>query len=241
MIKAVFPDFYGTLAHWIPGRDAIQQTACLAEGLKIDVSALPEAYVAADAYMAMVNARLPLSAQAESDRRIFFTEYERIILKTAGLAVSPEKAWSVWKRVDGSPKRLGLYSDVRPTLKALVARGLTVGIISNMGHELENEIDRLRLRRFLKAVSTSASTGVSKPHPAIFKAALVKVGIAAREALHVGDHYESDVVGALRARMQALLLTRDPKGFAPRGCPTIETLGAIIPYLNGTGRLIDSA
>jgi putative hydrolase of the HAD superfamily len=72
---------------------------------------------------------------------------------------------------------------------------------------------------------------VSKPHPAIFQAALAKANVAAHEAVHVGDDYRGDVVGAQNAKMHALFLARKEPAVAPGDCPVITTLREVLPYL----------
>ena len=41
--------------------------------------------------------------------------------------------------------------------------------------------------------------GGSKPHPALFEAALKETGAAPHEIVHVGDNPEHDIMGAIRA------------------------------------------
>ncbi len=240
MIKAVFLDFYGTLAQWVPARESIQWGACQAEGLTVSTEALAQAYPVADDYMARENAHTPLAVRPEAEQQSLLAEYERVLLRAAGLEVALEQAERIWRRVSSAPKELGLYDDVEPALEGVLAAGLRMGIISNMGRELDGVLDRLGLRRFIQVVSTSAEAGISKPNPGIFEAALTKAGIQPQEAIHVGDHYEGDVVGALGARMHALLLAREPSLITPAECPTITTLDELLPYLNNAGYLAAS-
>ena len=61
--------------------------------------------------------------------------------------------------------------------------------------------------------------GVEKPDPEIFRIALRRAGVEAAEAVHVGDLYAVDVVGARRAGLEPVLL--DPHGrYGDRGCRT---------------------
>ena len=238
MIKAVFLDFYGTLARWSPPAEAIQAEACAAEGVSVDEAALARGYLAGDAYMAEENAHAPISARPEAERRAFFAEYERQILGAAGVEVTAEKAGLIWERVDAAPKELRLYEDARPALQELVAAGLKTGIISNMGREqLAALVDRLDLAGLVHVWVSSGDAGVNKPHPAIFEAALAKAGVAAAEAMHVGDHYEGDVVGAQNAHLEALWLVRTGPGDGKGGPPKITTLRGVLPHLHNGGYL----
>ena len=63
--------------------------------------------------------------------------------------------------------------------------------------------------------------GVTKPAPAIFQAALDRVGVSAADAIMVGDSLKADVLGAQAAGIRAALidpgdLYRDAGG---RGSP----------------------
>ena len=54
-------------------------------------------------------------------------------------------------------------------------------------------------------VISSCDCGAAKPDPAIFREAARRTGIAPGEILHVGDRWELDVEGALRAGFGAML------------------------------------
>ena len=231
MIKAVFLDFYGTMAHWAPAAEAIQASACEAEGLRVNEEALAGGYPAADAYMSAEQARSPVLSRPEAERQAFFAEYERRLLAAAGVEVPLETARRIWERIDSTPKELELYDDARPTLEELVGAGLKTGCISNMGSSLHTLMERLGLRQLLHVSATSSEAGVSKPHAAIFQMALAKANVAPHEAIHVGDDYRGDVGGAQNAKMHALLLARKELGVAPGDCPVIKTLREVLPYV----------
>lgn len=231
MIKAVFLDFYGTMARWTPAAEAIQARACEAEGFRVSEEALAGGYPAADAYMSTENARSPMPSRPEAERQAVFAEYERRLLEAAGVDVPLETARRIWERVNGTPKELELYDDARPALEELVGAGLKTGVISNMGPNLHDLIERLGLRHLLHATVTSSEAGMGKPHPAIFQAALAKANVAPHEAIHVGDDYRGDVAGAQNAKMHALLLARQELVTAPGDCAVIKTLREVLPYL----------
>ena len=102
-----------------------------------------------------------------------------------------------------------IYDDVLPTFDALRARGKTLGLISNWDARLDGILRDLGLTRRLDSVVISHQVGAEKPAPAIFRRAVELCGLAPGLALHVGDSYEEDVVGARAAGMQAVWLCRD--------------------------------
>jgi putative hydrolase of the HAD superfamily len=101
------------------------------------------------------------------------------------------------------------YPEVPGVLAALRERGARLAVVSNWDVSLHDVLERTGLRPLLDAVVISAELGAAKPDPAIFRAALERVGAAAGDALHVGDSLEADVEGARAAGVDAVLVARD--------------------------------
>ncbi len=95
-----------------------------------------------------------------------------------------------------------IYDDVLPAFGALRARGKRLGLISNWDARLDGILDDLGLAERLDCVVISHHVGAQKPDPAIFRRAAELCGIAPGRALHVGDSYEDDVLGARAAGMR---------------------------------------
>ena len=89
---------------------------------------------------------------------------------------------------------------VREALRALVARGLVLAVVANWDYGLHEQLRRHGLHRFFAAVVVSAEVGAAKPDPAPFHAALERLGVSPRRALHIGDD-RSDEEGAAAAGM----------------------------------------
>ena len=225
MIRAVFFDFYGTLAHWSPSAEGIQRAAAAEEGLDLDEAALARGYFAADAYMDAENARLPIRSRPPAAVDAFFAQYELILLREAGADVPLDTAGRIWRRVRVAPKEMALFPDAKQTLAAVKAMGVALGVISNIGAELDGWLDRLGIAADLPVRATSGTVGVAKPHPAIFQAALDAAGVAACEAVHVGDSVDGDVEGALRAGLTPVYVQRDASAPAPEGVRVAASLG----------------
>ena len=60
------------------------------------------------------------------------------------------------------------------------------------------------LARLLSFGYCAADVGAKKPHTAMFKRALAHAGVAAEEAVHVGDHPIDDIQGATNAGMKTI-------------------------------------
>ncbi len=97
-------------------------------------------------------------------------------------------------------------ADVVPVLERLLALGLTLAIASNANGVLQRMFDRVGLTRYFHAICDSCVEGVEKPDPRFFRIVLERAGGRPETALHVGDLYHVDVVGARRAGLDALLL-----------------------------------
>lgn len=111
-------------------------------------------------------------------------------------------------------------------LRSLRAAGLVVGCISNSDGSVARLLDAVGLGDTLDFVVDSGVVGVEKPDPAIFRLALERAGVAASEALHAGDLYAVDVVGARRAGIEPVLL--DPLGrYGDRGCRTARDVPSL--------------
>jgi HAD superfamily hydrolase (TIGR01509 family) len=106
---------------------------------------------------------------------------------------------TLWSRV---------LPDSSPALERLRKRGFSLGVISNSIGTMEEQLERLGLGQHFDTVIDSAIVGVEKPHPEIFQIALDRAGVAASEALFVGDTYSVDVGGAGLAGLTGALMDR---------------------------------
>ena len=104
-----------------------------------------------------------------------------------------------------------VFEDVLPTLHALSALGLKLGVISNWDRRLGPLLRRLKLYGYFDAVVVSCNVGSAKPSPAIFGHAVKRLGVPPDAILHVGDNLEMDVHGARAAGLQALQICRGAK------------------------------
>jgi putative hydrolase of the HAD superfamily len=119
--------------------------------------------------------------------------------------------------------RFRAYPEVPAALARLRAAGARLAVVSNWDISLHDVLERTDLRRLVDAVVISAELGVAKPDPAIFRAALERLGVPADGALHVGDSVEHDVAGARAAGIEAVLVVRDGAD-APAGVRVVASL-----------------
>jgi putative hydrolase of the HAD superfamily len=119
--------------------------------------------------------------------------------------------------------RFRAFPEVPEVLRRARARGTRLVVVSNWDVSLHDVLDATGLTPLLDAVVTSAELGAAKPDPAIFRRGLELAGVAAGEALHVGDDAALDVAGARAAGVAALLLVRDGAA-APAGVRAVRSL-----------------
>lgn len=233
MIRAVLFDVYGTIAGWSPSRYQLQKRAWAQFGQAdaITPEGVLRGYANADAFMTAENTVRPIRERDQRDRETFFGEYERLVLEGCGITTTQEHALAVFKRLQQISYGLHPFDDAAPALAVLQRRGLTLGLISNIDQRGDELIDSLGLGDCVDFAVTSGETGLQKPDPAVFRAALRKANAAPNEAIMVGDQPESDIVGAIRVGITPILIDRD--GNHPRYdvCTRITSLDQLPPLI----------
>jgi putative hydrolase of the HAD superfamily len=121
--------------------------------------------------------------------------------------------------------RFRAFDDAAPALAELRARGLRLVVCSNWDCSLPDVLAGVGLFELVDGVVASATAGVAKPEPSIFRVALAAAGCEADEAVHVGDSATDDVAGARAAGVHALLLDRSGGG-------DLQTLAALPALLS---------
>ncbi len=161
----------------------------------------------------------------------FFLRYIRHIIERMGgrgpaIEACAEEIYREWARC----RHFELYDDVLPSLRALHAGGLKLGLISNTHRSLESFQSHFELDGLISAAVSSSEHGFNKPHPSIFRTALRLMAVSPEEAVMVGDSFAHDIEGARAVGMGGVLLRRG--GVSPDGTqsttakdtPVIESL-----------------
>ncbi|PZC47659.1 MAG: FMN phosphatase YigB, HAD superfamily [Chloroflexi bacterium] len=232
LIKAVFFDFYGTLAGFNPPKEKVQAQAMRNSGFTPNLEGIAKGYLDADELMSKVNSSpTPITRMPHKEKLEFFAKYEQLILRGAGIEANLETAQLVWSKVQEIPYGFAVFDDVLPTLDLLRSKGLTVGIISNIGGNAPNITEQLGLRDKVDFIVTSQDAGIGKPHLPIFRLSLARAGVKAEEAIHVGDSPISDIEGAINAGITPLLIDREGLLSEYRTCPRIVSIREVIGHL----------
>ncbi len=120
--------------------------------------------------------------------------------------------------------------DAVPTLEELKRRGYRMGMISNAADDDNTQvlIDKAKVRPYFEYIVSSAAFGRRKPDTIIFRAVLDHFSVPAAEAVMIGDNFQADVVGAHRAGMQAIWITRRATEAAvPEEAPADAVVGTL--------------
>jgi HAD superfamily hydrolase (TIGR01509 family) len=117
------------------------------------------------------------------------------------------------------------YPDTAAVLAGLKRQGLRIAVVSNIAFDLRPAFATLGVLDDVDEFVLSYEVGTVKPNPEIFATALDRLGVAAEEALMVGDSEEAD--GGARAVGCAFALV-DP-------LPTDERPDGLISALSAAG------
>jgi HAD superfamily hydrolase (TIGR01549 family) len=236
MTNAVFFDFFATLISWTQPLRVTTRKIADRYQLHLDWSVYDEARaILTEAYEA--------SKPTNNIRDTMFRQLDACCtyLKKLGVREHIDQiAWEVlqYEHALFSRNNATLYEDVLPTLDQLQQTDLKVGIISNWDTPLHAMVEELGLAPYFDVIVASHDQRVrsAKPDAAIFEYALNTVGVSPEEAVHVGDSFEADIMGAHTAGIRAILLDRDGTQTGQWG-ETIQTLHAL-PDLLGVKRAL---
>ena len=202
MTRAVFFDVDFTLIY--PGptfRGEGYQQFCARHGITVDASRFDAAVAAASAILDEARDHIYEAA--------LFHRYTAAIITGMGgegphVEACAKEIYDEW----AACHHFELYDDVPATLRQIAARGVRIGLISNSHRCLASFQSHFELEGLITAAVSSSEHGYMKPHPSIFNAALQLVGVAASDAVMVGDSLTHDIEGAIQTGMRGVLVRR---------------------------------
>lgn len=116
---------------------------------------------------------------------------------------------------------------VPSAVQELHDKGRRPPVITNSNGRAEVLLLRSGLRNLLGSVTDSGCVGAQKPDPKIFFHALTKENVKPHRACYIGDLYWTDVVGARRSGMNAVLLS----SCSVNRCPSFRNLSDFVAHL----------
>ena len=240
--RALFFDVGETLVYPHPSSEEVISAACRDAGFPVteaQVAAAEAAIVPRMTERQSSGGEL-YSISMEHSRRFWTWVYAQIFDE---LNIPADHHTTLGERLHthfNSLENWRLYPDSIPTLEALQPRrraGMKLAIISNWEDWLEALLTHLDVARYFDFAIISASVQLEKPDPAIFHAALDRAGVAAGDAVHIGDNLNADVKGALAVGITPVLLDRrrrhakDPSRI-PDGAHVVPSLDALLQLLS---------
>lgn len=235
-ITLVTFDVGGTLLTFRPDlprayADVLAEAGCVASEERIAEALEVEFRAAANRRAESVPPDHRVSVEAGSRRRHLFVTN---VLRASGV---PEEqmdhcAAAVHAALDSS-RMYRAYDDAMPVLRALWARGLKLGAIANTWPSMPRILLELGFGEYLGFWVISEFVGVEKPHPAIFEKALETGSARPSHAIHIGDDYARDALGARGAGMEAVLLDRSGRmgTTVVDGVPVIQRLDELLAII----------
>jgi putative hydrolase of the HAD superfamily len=210
-IKAVFFDAAGTLFTVNGSVGAIYANLARQHGKDVaeaDLEAGFRRVFAAAPPMAFPGAA---PAQLPTLEKQWWHTLARDVFSTLGAFPRFEEYFAALFEFFAQTEAWQLYPETLPTLEHLQARGLTLGVISNFDSRLFGLLEGLGIAHFFDPVVISTQVGAAKPETAIFAQALSRLGLQASEAIHIGDSYDADILGARTAGLTPVLVDRSGK------------------------------
>ena len=228
MSRAVFVDFYGTLAHartWGPTRAEVLSN----RGFRIpDDIAQRWSDEAADG-----KEHVEHSVDADTYRA---WEHHRMRQFVEACGVGADDAELLVEELYTATKSFELeaYEEVPDVLAELRRRGITIAVCSNWDWHLDRAMAQTGLVDLVDVMVTSAQAGARKPHPRIFERTLREANVDdPAEVVFVGDSWGPDVEGPAAMGMRPVHVWR-PEWDGERDVPPPVTDGVVrVPDLSG--------
>ena len=208
--RAVLFDAYGTLIRLDRPVARLSDAARRRFGRELDPGAASDAVRAEIAHYA---AHCQEAAD-EGSLRALRLECARLLARRAEIEAGDDEALALLSEtIVVQP-----YPDAAGALDAARSTGAATAVVSNGDWSLAGALADAGLA--VDVVVDSATAGVAKPDPEIFRRALRRLGVPASAALHVGDSEQTDGDGARAAAIDVVIIDRSPT-------PRAGTIGSL--------------
>jgi len=233
MIKAIFFDWFNTLARFEPPREKLHSQAYQQFGIEVSLDKVMRGLLIADKDWFEENIKSKVEERSPEEQAEISIRYEETVLNQAGVKISRELLLKIANKMQQLYKGItfALFEDVLIALKTLKERNLILGLLTNVAKDMNSICRQLGLEPYLDFMVTSKEVGVDKPEPLIFLTALQRAKVSASEAVHIGDQYKLDVVGARRVGITPILIDRYNLYPEVSDCPRIHHLTELTKYL----------
>ncbi len=204
--RLVFFDVGDTLIRPDPSWVDVYLAACRDHGLELSRETLADGFRAA-----LASGALDETGPFEATREASFARIRRFdeaVMAATGHAGLPEAFFREVGARFQERESWHVFPEVPRALERLARAGIRRAVISNWIWEAPELLHELDLAPWFETLVISDQVGYNKPHPGIFREALARTGVAPEHAVHVGDSFEKDVLGARAVGISAVLLAR---------------------------------
>ncbi len=230
--RAVFFDAGETLVHPHPSFPDLFARVLADEGHPVEPALIRDGLrVVFDGFARAAEAGDRWTTSAERSRAFWLSVYRAFLARVGvddGTGL-PERLYAEFTDL----ANYRAFDDVVPVLTRLRDAGLALGLISNFEEWLERLLEQLALTPFFAVRVISGIEGLEKPDPRIFQLALDRAGVAAAEAVYVGDNPMFDTEPAEALGMRGVLIDR--RGRFPDFSGTRLSTLADLPAAIGLG------
>lgn len=229
MYRDLIFDFFGTLVQYRAGSfhsAPYEQTHqfLLESGFPIDYEAFVADYSrSADLLESQARASLGEYHMFDVARHFFQQSFQAVPDQTV-LEGFVSHFMNEWER------GIRYYDQIAPFLATLHSR-YRLSVLSNTHYPpvISKHLTAMGIKPLFAQIVTSVEYGLRKPHPAIFRHALERLGSSADQALYIGDTLLDDYQGAQSAGIRCVLI--DPEGRYPELTSRIDNLFQLEHYL----------
>jgi putative hydrolase of the HAD superfamily len=116
---------------------------------------------------------------------------------------------------------------VAGAISRLTGEGVRVAVVSNSDGTVRASLGRAGFLDLFEFVLDSHEVGVSKPEPAIFQAALDRMGLTPDQTWYVGDSVFHDIQGARAAGLAESILV-DPYSLGPSDVTRVTSVTELV-------------
>ncbi len=148
--------------------------------------------------------RVAMTKPYDNQALMFKDAFEAFGLRAPDWVI--EKLIGVWNKNKLLSK---LYPDTIQALEMLKSKGIKIAIVSNTPKlSVDGLLEKFGFDRLFDTVCFSYETGFLKTDTEMFDIVLGNLGVSKEDAIMVGDSIETDIAGAEKAGVMAVLIDR---------------------------------
>jgi putative hydrolase of the HAD superfamily len=210
-IRTIFFDAGFTLLYPHPSVPEICYTICRQLSLHVELDQIyQQMEIAEDFYFRQIRSNRHIWANEQAITR-FWIEYYMNLLRPFIHEQDEVRLYELAVSINSEFEKhtsWSTYPDVFETLEVLRARGYSLGVISDWGISLGPILRNLKLTQYFDCLLISAATQYAKPSPSLYELALQRANAIPDYAIHIGDSYVNDIIGARSVGITPVLLDR---------------------------------